>query len=81
MQRIMVNNHTWEVPDEPGWEEVIRDATAIQELLHGCTTAVECRRVVEQMHVVFNSHPVSRKYLESDPSGAHHIMASIFKWG
>ena len=82
MQRIVVNQHEWEVPNEPGWEEVIQDAEAAQQrLFSSCQTVAECRQIVDQMRAVFLNYPVSRKYLESHSNGADDVIASIFKWG
>lgn len=81
MQRIVYNNHVWEVPNEPGWEEVIESAAPIQKLLHHCTTASECHRIVNQLYEIFNRFPVSRKYLESNGNDNEDMISSIFKWG
>ncbi|CAF3549529.1 unnamed protein product [Rotaria socialis] len=81
MQRIRINNHLWEVPNESGWEEVLKEATEIQQLLHDCPTAAECRRLVKDLRTIFQYYPVSRKYFESNEKNADDILASIFKWG
>ncbi|CAF1142796.1 unnamed protein product [Rotaria sp. Silwood1] len=82
MQRIMINNHEWEVPNEPGWEEVIRDAEEVQQkYFSSCITVAECRQVVDQIRAVFARYPVSQKYLESNSNDANDIFSSIFKWG
>jgi len=81
MQRIMINNHVWEVPNEPGWEEVIKEAESVRQYLHKCTTAAECRRIVNQLRDVFSRYSVSRKYLESSASDDNDMLDSIFKWG
>ena len=82
MQRIMINNHHWEVPDEKGWEEVIDDAKSTQEkFFNRCTSASECRRIVDVLRAVFAKYPVSRKYLETHPEDANNMLSTIFKWG
>jgi hypothetical protein len=82
MQRIIINNHEWEVPDEPGWEEVIKEAEAVQQrLLSSCETVADCRRIIDQMSAVFFHYPVSQKYLDTQSDNADDILASIFKWG
>ncbi len=81
MQRIVVNNHSWEVPNEPGWEEVLQEADSVYQLLRKCTTATECRKIVNKLRAIFYDHPVTRKYLESDTNDADDLLASIFKWG
>jgi hypothetical protein len=81
MQRIMINNHVWEVPNEPGWEEVIQDAELIRPYLQKCTSAAECRQIVNELRAIFYHHPVSRKYLEINANDADDLLDSIFKWG
>ena len=81
MQRLLLNNHVWEVPNEPGWEEVIEAAESVRRLLHKCKSAVECHHVVKQIRDVFHRYPVSRKYLESNSNDANDVFKSIFKWG
>lgn len=81
MQRIVVNNHEWEVPNEPGWIEVIKDAELAQQGLASCVTVPDCRRVVEAIRAVFDRHPVSKKYFESNKDAAYDTLGSIFKWG
>ncbi|CAF1558583.1 unnamed protein product [Rotaria magnacalcarata] len=82
MQRIVFNNHEWEVPNEPGWEDVIKEAEAVQHrLFNSCITAAECRRIIEELRDVFLRYPVSKKYLETYKVDGNDIMASIFKWG
>jgi hypothetical protein len=81
MQRIVINNHEWEVPNEPGWEEVIKAAELVQQRLTSCVTVPECRRIAEEMSAVFYNYPVSKKYLENHKDDADDILESIFKWG
>ena len=82
MQRIMINNHEWEVPNEPGWEEVIKDAEAVQErILSSCTTATDCHRIIDEMRAVFFRYPVAQKYLDTESDDSNDILTSIFKWG
>ena len=82
LQRILIDHQQWEVPDEPGWIEVIEEANAIQEqYLTRCATAIECRRVVQELRKVFLRYPVSRKYLESNPRETNSMLGTIFKWG
>ena len=78
MQRLKMNNHEWLVPNEPGWEEVMKDALEMQKrLFSSCTTVAECRRIMEVMQTVFMRYPVSRRYLEESDGG----LSTIFKWG
>jgi len=82
MQKILVNNHEWEVPNEPGWEEVIKDAELVRERFSStCLTVAECRQVVHAMRIAFQRHPVSRKYLNYKDEDADNILGTIFKWG
>ncbi|CAF1496664.1 unnamed protein product [Rotaria magnacalcarata] len=81
MQRIRINNHLWEVPNEFGWEEVLKEVTEIQQLLHDCPTAAECHRLVKYLRTIFQHYPVSRTYFESNQKNADDTIASIFKWG
>ncbi len=80
-QRIEINNHVWEVPDEPGWEEVVRDADIVRSLLSKCTTTAECRQIINELRAVFYHYAVSRKYLESNLNDIDDILGSVFKWG
>ena len=81
MQRLLINNHEWEVPNEPGWEEVINEVQLIHRLLNKCTTAAECRHIISELQAVFYRHAVSRKYLESNTDDAEEVLSTIFKWG
>jgi hypothetical protein len=82
MQRIIINNHEWEVPDEPGWEEVIKDVEAVQDrLLSSCATVADCHRIVDEMRAVFFRYPVSKKYVDTQNDDSDDILSSIFKWG
>ncbi|CAF1418989.1 unnamed protein product [Adineta steineri] len=82
MQRIIINNHEWEVPNEPGWEQVVNEAGLVQErLFSSCETAAECRQIINEMYAIFNHYPVSKKFLESDKTKADDFFTSIFKWG
>lgn len=82
MQRLIINNHEWEVPNEPGWEEVLEEAEAVRERIYRtCTTAAECRMIVDELHAVFERHPVSKKYLDSHKDEIDYVISSIFKWG
>ncbi len=81
MQRIVINNHVWEVPNEPGWEQVIKHAELVRQRLHTCSTAAKCNRIVNELRAVFYHYSVSRKYLESDTSDDNNMLDSIFKWG
>jgi hypothetical protein len=81
MRRIVINHHVWEVPNEPGWEEVIQEADLVHQLLRKCTTASQCRRIVNELRTIFYRYPVSRKYLESGASDDDDLFESIFKWG
>lgn len=82
MQRIVVNNHEWEVPNEPGWLEVVQEAQAVQDrLLSSCVSLAECRRIVEQIKSVFYRFPVSKKYLEESNNNMDDVFSTIFKWG
>ncbi|CAF0735666.1 unnamed protein product [Adineta steineri] len=81
MQRITLNNHVWEVPNEPGWDEVIQDVEAIQNSLRKCSKVSECHKIVNRLRKVFYRHPVSRKYFEENAHLENDMMESIFKWG
>jgi hypothetical protein len=82
MQRIEINNHVWEVPNEPGWEEVIKEASDLQQkLLSSCLTVSDCRRIIDQMHDLFLRYPVSEKYFTANNDDADDILRNIFKWG
>lgn len=81
MQRIVINNHEWEVPNEPGWEDVIKAVDLVQKQLTTCITAPECRRIAEEISNVFYKFPVSKQYFETHKDDADDILASIFKWG
>lgn len=81
MQRLLINNHMWEVPNEPGWNEVIEDAESIRRLLHKCKSAAECHHIVKQLRDVFHRYSVARKYLESNSQDPDDLFRSIFKWG
>lgn len=82
MQRIRINNHLWEVPNEPGWKEVIQEAEMIQrDIFSSCKTAAECRRVAEAMREIFLRYPVSKKYLENTSTDSEDVFSTIFKWG
>ncbi len=82
MQSIIINQHEWQVPNEPGWEEVIQDAEDVQQqIFNSCQTPAECSRIVDAMRMVFLKHPVSRKYLDGHSNDADDLLASIFKWG
>ena len=81
MQRIVINNHVWEVPNEPGWDQVLKDIELIQLSLDKCTTVTECHQIINELRTVFYRHSVSRKYLESNTKRGEDILASIFKWG
>lgn len=78
MQRLLINNHMWEVPNEPGWDEVVEDAESVRRLLRKCKSAVECHHIVKQLRDVLHRYPVSRKYLESN---SDDLFRTIFKWG
>jgi len=81
MQRIVINNHEWEVPNEPGWDEVVKAAELVQQRLTSCATASECRQIAEAMNALFYSYPVSKQYFETHKDDANDILSSIFKWG
>jgi hypothetical protein len=81
MQRIVINNHLWEVPNEPGWEKVIEEAEIVRHLLDKCTTAAECRRIINELRAIFYRHSVSKQYLEPDANRGDDLLDSIFKWG
>ena len=81
IKKIVINNHEWEVPDEPGWEEVIQDVTSLQQQLMACVKAEECRHIVQQIHDTFYRYPVSRNYFETNKDDADDMFTTIFKWG
>ncbi|UJR36456.1 hypothetical protein I4U23_029179 [Adineta vaga] len=81
MQRIVINNHVWEVPNEPGWNEVIKDVELVQQSLSQCTSVFECHQIVNKLRAIFYRHAVSRKYIETNSKFGKDVLASIFKWG
>lgn len=81
MKSIVINDHEWQVPDEPGWEEVIRNVESVQKKLTTCITAAECRRVAEQIRDVFEQYLVSKDYFDTHQDEANDMFAAIFKWG
>ncbi len=81
MQRIVINNHEWEVPNEPGWDEVVKAAELVQQRLTSCATASECRKIAEEMNALFYNYPVSKQYFETHKDDGNDILSSIFKWG
>jgi hypothetical protein len=82
MQKIVIKNHEWEVPNEPGWEEVITEAVMAQErFFRRCATIRECRQFPKELRAIFSRYEVSRKYLESNTGVAEALTGSIFKWG
>lgn len=81
IKTIVINNHEWEVPDEPGWEEVIQEVTLLQQQLMVCVKAEECRRIVQQVHDTFYRYPASRNYFETHKDDADDMFTTIFKWG
>lgn len=82
MQRIMINNHEWEVPNEPGWEEVIKEVELVQQrIFSSCKTAAQCRQIIEEMNSIFYRYPVSKDYFETNKHNMMGLFTSIFKWG
>jgi len=81
MQRIVIDNHEWEVPNGPGWDEVVKNAELVRKKLESCVKAAECRRIVEEIRDVFYLYPVSKEYFENHKNDANDILSSIFKWG
>jgi hypothetical protein len=81
MQKIVIDNHEWQVPNEPGWEELIKIVAPIQKRLASCVTPAECRRITEEMRSVFYEYPVSKNYFDSLQDDVDDIFQSIFKWG
>ena len=80
MRTIVINNHQWKVPNEPGWEEVIEEVQLMQQrILNACSTIPECAKIPVEMRRILLSHPVSKKYLEKD-NNAKKIIRSIFGW-
>ncbi|CAM4915205.1 unnamed protein product [Rotaria socialis] len=83
-QRLLVQGHQWTVPDEPGWEDVLKEAEPVRsKFLSNCASSRECRLAVDLLRKIFLKHKVSAKYYaesnrnEAGPSE----MDSIFKWG
>lgn len=83
MQQILINNHLWEVPAGAGWENVVKEAESIRQLLQECRSPAECRQIVEELRAIFNRHAVSQQYLqaEADANDDDDLWDSIFKWG
>ena len=80
MRTIVINNHQWKVPNEPGWEEVIEKVQSVQQrILNSCSTVAECAKIPAEMRRIFLSHPVSKKYFEKD-NNPKNIFRSIFGW-
>lgn len=80
-QKILFNNHLWEVPNEPGWDTVIQDAEPVRQLLNQCQSTSECRRAIQKFLKIFSQHSVSRTYLESNLKSNPKFLHAIFKWG
>ena len=77
MRTIVINNHQWKVPNEPGWEEVIEEVQSMQQrILNSCSTVAECAKIAVEMRRIFFSYPVSKKYLEKD-NNAKNIFRMI----
>ncbi|UJR09641.1 hypothetical protein I4U23_013875 [Adineta vaga] len=82
MQRIVINNHEWEVSNEPGWEEVIEKANAVREqIFRSCKTLAECSQIVDKLHTIFERYPASKHYYETHKEEVEDMISSIFKWG
>ena len=81
MQRILVNDHLWEVPEGPGWEDVIKEAESMRKLLQECMSQIECRQIVHELRNIFYRHAVSRQYLQQTNENKDELWNSIFKWG
>lgn len=79
-QIIVINDHEWEVPNEPGWDEVVQEADEVRQRLITCIIAAECRKVIEDMRAVFTRHKVSRDYFQSNENDPQ-MYDMIFKWG
>ncbi|CAF2358542.1 unnamed protein product [Rotaria sp. Silwood2] len=83
-QKIVIHGHEWTVPNEPGWEEVLREVEPIRHrLLTTCATSRECRLAAEQLRRVFLKYPVSSKYYDDSLRNDKYTYdpSSIFKWG
>ena len=81
MQQILVNNHLWEVPAGAGWEDVVKEAESIRQLLRECISPAECHQIVEGLRAIFNRHTASQQYLQTDTDDDDDLWNSIFKWG
>ena len=54
MRTIVINNHEWKVPNEPGWEEVIEEVQLIQQrILNSCSTVAQCGKIAVEMRRIF----------------------------
>ncbi|CAF1349128.1 unnamed protein product [Adineta steineri] len=83
-QRIVIHGHEWTVPNEPGWDNVLREAEAVRRrLLSNCASSRECRLAAEKLREVFLKHPISAKYYDDSIGSDFPRMegTSIFKWG
>ncbi|CAF1291473.1 unnamed protein product [Rotaria magnacalcarata] len=83
-KKIVIHGHEWTVPNEPGWEEVLRVVEPIRhQLLSNCATSHECRLATEQLRKIFLQYPVSSKYYDDSKQTdkAKDYPNSIFKWG
>ncbi|CAF0859935.1 unnamed protein product [Didymodactylos carnosus] len=78
LQKIIINDHEWIVPNEPGWIDVVREADALRtKHFRNCQSIEECRGVTELLREVFLKHAVSAKYF----MGETNAVDTIFKWG
>ena len=82
MQRIVVDGHEWEVPSEPEWEEIVKEATAAQQrVFKSCRTISECRQIVAEFTAIFNRYPEHKHFYETQKAEVDDVVSSIFKWG
>ncbi|CAF1457371.1 unnamed protein product [Adineta ricciae] len=66
MQRIVVDRHEWEVPSEPEWEEIVKEATAAQQrVFRSCRTTSECRQIVAEFSAIFDRYPKFKHFYET----------------
>lgn len=81
LKTILINNHEWQIPDEPGWEEAIRDVTILQQQLRACVKVEECGQIVQQIRDTFYRYPAPRNYFEQHKDDEDDMFTTIFKWG
>ncbi|CAF1229383.1 unnamed protein product [Adineta ricciae] len=77
MQRIVVDGHEWEVPSEPEWEEIVKEATAAQQrVFKSCRTTSECRQIVAEFSAIFDRYPKYKHFYETHKAEVNLLVSS-----